>query len=80
MPELISLADKIKKYRHENHQSQFDFAFDCEISDDCLRMLENMTGNPRLETIQKIAHKMGITVSELLDPNKPLPEVKSEKN
>jgi len=68
----ITMADKILQYRHKKHLSQFDFAEDCGISDDCLSLLENGAGNPRLDTMEKIAERIGIPLWELMDPNKQL--------
>ena len=79
MPELTSMADKIIQYRHERKLSQFEFACDCGISTDNLGMIERVTGNPTLDTMQKIAAYMDITVSDLLDPTKPLPQRDSKE-
>lgn len=73
MPELTTMAEKIILFRHRHNLSQFEFASDCGMSADNLGIIERGTTNPTLETMQKIAHRMGITVSELLDPAKPLP-------
>ena len=59
------LATKLKDFRHQEKLNQFDFAKDCGISKDTISLIERENANVRLDTVQLLACRMGITVSEL---------------
>lgn len=59
------LASKIKDFRQQENLNQFDFAEDCGISKDTISLIERENANVRLDTVQLLASRMGITVSEL---------------
>lgn len=66
MPERSALAKRVKAYRKMLHMSQMEIAGELGFSTEELSLIEREKANPSLETIQKIAAHMGITVSELL--------------
>lgn len=67
MPEKIAMAKRVKTYRKGLRKTQFDLSFEMGISIDELSLIERGKANPRLDTVQKIAAHMGITVSSLLN-------------
>ena len=66
MPERSVLAKRVKAYRKALHKSQFEIAGEMGFSMEELSLIEREIANPSLDTMQKIAAHMGITVSELL--------------
>lgn len=70
MPEREALANYLKEYRRQFHETQFEFAANIGISVESLSLLERAKGNPNLDTLQKIAAYTGDTVSELLYTDK----------
>ncbi len=68
MPEKKILADNLKRLRQMRHLSQFEFAYECGISQEAISLLERGKGNPTLESLQLLAAYSGYTVSELLSP------------
>ncbi|MCI8423307.1 MAG: helix-turn-helix transcriptional regulator [Lawsonibacter sp.] len=67
MPELSALAKRVKAYRKNIKKSQFELSNEIGISTEELSLIEREKANPTLNTMQKIAAHMGITVSELLE-------------
>lgn len=70
MPELDTLARRIKAYRTKFGKTQFDLALDIGISIEELSLIERKLTDPKMSTLQKIAAYMGVTVSELLSEEK----------
>lgn len=66
MDEQSILSKKLKSIREEMNESQMEFAYNCGISTETLSLIEREKVNPNLDTLQKIAAYLGITVSELL--------------
>ncbi len=66
MPEISAIAKRVKAYRETLKKTQFEMACEMGISIEELSLIERQGANPRLDTMQKIAAHMGITVSELL--------------
>lgn len=66
MDEQSILSKKLKSIREEINESQMEFAYNCGISTETLSLIEREKVNPNLDTLQKIAAYLGITVSELL--------------
>lgn len=66
MPEVSALAKRVKAYREAQKKTQFETANEIGISVDELSLIEREKANPNLETIQKVAAYIGITVSALL--------------
>ncbi len=66
MEEQSILSKKLKSIREEMNESQMEFAYNCGISTETLSLIEREKVNPNLDTLQKIAAYLGITVSELL--------------
>lgn len=63
--ERTALATRIKEYRNQENLNQFDFAEDCGISKETLSLIERENANVRLDTVQLLACRMGVTVAEL---------------
>ena len=66
MPEISAMAERVKAYREKLKKTQFEMAYEIGISIEELSLIERRGANPRLDTMQKIAAHMGISVSELL--------------
>lgn len=66
MPEISVMAERVKAYRKSLKKTQFELSNEIGISTDELSLIERGETNPRLDTMQKIAAHMGITVSSLL--------------
>ena len=63
------LAIKLKRFRAQENINQFDFAEDCGISREALSLIEREKENVTIDTIQLLAARMGITVSDLFNHN-----------
>lgn len=72
MPEFEALARKLKHYRLAKGISQEEFAWATGISREILSLIERQKDNPTLDTLQRIACYLGISVSELLSLEEPL--------
>lgn len=59
------LATKLIRFRELQKLSQFEMATDCKISKETLSLYERQEGNPSLKNLEKIAKRMGISLSEL---------------
>ena len=66
LPEIKALSENILRIRHQMGESQIEFAENCGISIFTISKIEYGTGNPRLETLQRIAAYTGKTVYNLL--------------
>ena len=66
MPEIAAWSERIKAFRYINHESQAEFAANVGVSEDEISLIECGRANPRLDTLQKLAAYMNITVSDLL--------------
>ena len=60
-----SFSENLKK-QMKNYNSQEEFANYIGISHSMLQMYLHKKGNPRLDTLEEIAKKLGISVLELL--------------
>ncbi|MBP3480360.1 MAG: helix-turn-helix transcriptional regulator [Clostridia bacterium] len=69
MTENVVLAERLISARNDSQETQIVFSEKCGISTKTLSNMENIIGDPRLSTLQKIAAYLGCTVSELLDTN-----------
>lgn len=69
MAENVVLAERLISARNNSQETQIVFSEKCGISTKTLSNMENIMGDPRLSTLQKIAAYLGCTVSELLDTN-----------
>ncbi len=58
---------QIKEIRKKQGLTQVELGKRCGIADANLRKYENGQQNPKLETLQKIALALNVSVSELLD-------------
>ena len=67
MTENVVLAERLISARNNSQETQIVFSEKCGISTKTLSNMENIMGDPRLSTLQKIAAYLGCTVSELLD-------------
>lgn len=67
MTEKDVLSKNLKHLRKELKESQVEFAFNCGLSTETVSLIERKKVNPSLDTLQKIATYLGITVSELLE-------------
>lgn len=62
----LKFANKLKTIRAKRNLSQEDLALLCDIDRTYVGRLENMTRNPSLEILQKIADGLDIKLNELL--------------
>ncbi len=60
------IARKLKSYRNKNKLSQFEFAEECGISRETLSLIERCRTNSTLDTLDLLAVRMNLTISELL--------------
>lgn len=66
MPEKEYFAKNMKRFRELNHLTQFEAGEDMGLSKDTISKIERELTKPKMETVQKAAAYMGITVSDLL--------------
>lgn len=72
----MNLGEKIKEARKREGLSQIEAAEKSKISVNSLRLYESNRRQPRVETLQNIASALGISVFELMDPEKCLDDFK----
>ncbi|HXD07724.1 MAG TPA: helix-turn-helix transcriptional regulator [Burkholderiaceae bacterium] len=58
----ITIAEAVKTMRRASHLTQVEFAAHRGISPQALRQVEYGTGNPTVETLNKIASVFGLEV------------------
>jgi len=73
MSVAVALGKKLVKIRENLDISQEELAFKCELAPAHMGQLERGEKSPTLDTLQKIANGLHITVSELLDFGADLP-------
>lgn len=61
-----NFGNKIRRLREENGYTQYDFAFECGISEAYYGRIERGEYSPSLKTIFKIARTLGISISDLV--------------
>ena len=64
--ERQKIATSIKEFRSANSVNQMDFSEECGISRETLSLIERGETNVTLDTLDLIAVRMGIPISELL--------------
>ena len=62
-----AISKRLKEYRKEHDLPQEQFAEKAGISLPLLSELERGIANPTLQTLEKIAHAMDLSVAEMLD-------------
>lgn len=62
----IKFGNKIRRLREDNGYQQYDFAYECGISDAYYGRIERGEFSPTLKLLDRIAKALGITLSELL--------------
>lgn len=72
----MNLGEKIKEARKREGLSQIEAAEKSKISVNSLRLYESNRRQPRVETLQNIASALGISVFELMDPEKCIDDFK----
>lgn len=61
-----NFGNRLRKLREDNGYKQYDFAFECNISEAYYGRIERGEFSPSLKILSKIAKTLGITISELL--------------
>lgn len=61
------VGKRIRKLREERNIPQQDLAAGCDMEKSNFSRLESGNTNPSLYTLKKIADKLGITLSEIVD-------------
>lgn len=64
------LAENVKKYRSLAGLSQEKLSRLCGLHYSYVGRLERSSGNPGLDTMKQLADQLGVTVVDLLSPNK----------
>lgn len=62
----IKFGNKVRMLRESNGYNQYDFAFECGISEAYYGRIERGEYSPTLRLMNKIAKTLGISLSELL--------------
>ena len=70
-----NFSNVLKRYKEEHGLSYVEFAEDLGIAKSALENYINEIANPRLDTLEIVAKKLGMPVSELLD-EKPSKSIK----
>ena len=63
----MAIGERIRKYRIENGMTQKELGKKCGLADSAIRRYELGGANPKIETIQKIAAALGISIYELTE-------------
>lgn len=70
--EKALIAGKLKRFRENNNLNQYEFAEECGISRNLLSLIETESENLTLDTLNLIASRLGVTLSDLLNPSEVL--------
>ena len=70
--EKTLIARKLKRFRQNNNLNQYEFAEECGISRNLLSLIETESENLTLDTLNLIAIRLGVTLSDLLNPSEVL--------
>ena len=62
----VRFGNNLRRLREDNGYKQYDFAFNCGISEAYYGRLERGEFSPSLKALEKISHTLGITISELV--------------
>lgn len=62
----IKFGNAIRRLREDNGYNQYDFAFECGISEAYYGRIERGEFSPTLKMMNKMAKALGITLSDLL--------------
>lgn len=65
----MNLGKNIKKYRKEKGITQEDLAKKCDLSKNGLWNYENGKREPNIDTLNKIARALDVTIHDLIGPN-----------
>lgn len=67
MEQIIKLTtgEKLRKYRHEKHFTQKELADLCGMYESQIRKYETGKACPKIQTLQKIANALGVSIGEL---------------
>ena len=60
------LAVRVKEYRKDHNLNQLQFAQQCRITLEALKLIEDQRGDITFDTVQLLATQMGIELSDLL--------------
>ena len=63
------LADNIRNYRANNKISRFKLSVALDLDNATLSAIENEQANVRINTVEKIASYMGLTIAEMFTEN-----------
>ena len=64
---LMRFGDRVRELRKATGFSQESFADACGVDRMCMGGIERGERNPALRNIEKIAHALGISISELMN-------------
>ena len=64
---MQEFAENLRRCRKNRGLSQQRLAFDCRLHRTEISLLERGDRNPRLTTIVRLAHALGVAPAELLD-------------
>lgn len=64
---LNALARNVAKYRHDHYISVRDFAEETNLCTSTLTDIEGGVGNPKIETLYRIASYTGVSVTDLFE-------------
>ncbi|GAA0121723.1 hypothetical protein UT300018_10390 [Clostridium faecium] len=68
----INIGDKIKQLRKEKGLTQEELAIKCGLSKNAIWNYENNHRQPDIQTLNKIATALGVSIGDLLESNKTL--------
>lgn len=75
----MTIGERIKKIRLEKGLTQKQLAEKCGLFDSTIRKYESGRQNPKIETVEKIANALGISISQLTTISFDLPPGAGEK-
>lgn len=65
----MALSENIKKYRKESGLTQRQLAKKCDLATGTIQQYELGKRKPKIEQVQKMSAALGVSISELLDPD-----------
>jgi transcriptional regulator with XRE-family HTH domain len=74
--ELLKLGNRIRELRKIKGVSQLELAYDMDMSMNTISGIELGKISPKIETLRKIAEKLNVSMSELFEFSKILPQDK----
>ena len=76
----VIIGNRLRRLRENNGFNQYDFAYECEVSDAYYGRIERGEHSPSMTILYKITKTLGISLSDFfVEIEKEIQDIKKEK-